>query len=224
MSRRALGLLLACALMGEATPCARADDLPTATRQMAELGMAEGRWEDLEGTLGAARTPRQRLPLEILAQWWRRSPGAAAAPLADDPLTARRLDWVAQGSQGPYPELREGESDPWPVLTALVQDRLHRERMGVQGLPHAGPLEACAERLDPQTQARTIWFLRDHTRWQMTVSFRQMPPSAAEIKAQVRAEELAARNGWLGLAAIVLLLLATVVWVWWVERRHLREA
>lgn len=217
------GLLAFLAFQGLLTPApVAAEDLPEATRRMAALALAEGRWEDLGPILGGAHTAAQRWPLLVARGWWRL--GDAAPPAAPEPddaldaLTARRLAWLAAGGREPYPIPGPNEREPWPVLAALVADRQEREGPArARGSP-ADPLSDLAARMDPEAEARTRWFLGENHRWQMSVSYRSLPPTPEEVAARERAEELAARNGWLALAALAGLLLGVALWLWRGER------
>lgn len=153
MSRRGalLLLLLAATAVAEAPRALAEEGLDASTRRRAELAFFEGRLWDLDGLLAATggQTDPDHLPILVRDRWWRGHREGARGSIEPargdaDPafeLFLARLRWLAGGGEGPWP-VSAAVEDPYPLLTALIQDRIRRERIGSAGLPADGPLEA----------------------------------------------------------------------------------
>ncbi len=125
--RRAVPIVFALGLGLTAVRSSEADDDARATLERLAL---ENRWDEFEAA--GTRTPATSWAWRIRDAFWRPS-GAAenpeTAPVPDGDLAARRARWadaVARGEVGPIPAPNEGQTEPWPVLTALVADRMRR--------------------------------------------------------------------------------------------------
>jgi hypothetical protein len=132
------------AVLLAAAPRVRADELPAATRHAVERAWFEGRLGDLDTILAHSDPAAAQLPLRLRDAWWRGplARGAAHGGSHGD-LRLRRLGWIAAGGPGPWPmPATASEREPWPLLSALVRDRVRRDRHGAAGLPEHGPLEA----------------------------------------------------------------------------------
>lgn len=162
--RRLASLSLAAALLSAATVAQAEEGLSDKTRVRAEHAIVDGRQQDLPGILQDATTPRDRFPLELDAHWWRRTP-AEVAPrddISDDTLDGRRIAWArAGGTKLPYPVPSGGADEPYPLLTALVEERIRRETVGAAGLPQDSPLRHYLTSVDggrDDLEGRTIEF------------------------------------------------------------------
>lgn len=136
---------------------AQADPLPLATRQRAEDAFVLGRPEDLDAILGTGTTPVDAEPLAVRDLFWRPTREIATWPASDGSLSSRRIEWLRQeplrrarggawraATDYPMPALPD-EKDPYPRLTALVLERLDRERLGAVGLPESSPALATGD-------------------------------------------------------------------------------
>ncbi len=201
--------LLACA------SAVHAKELPESIRRMADRAFLEGRLDDLDDILTAAEEPIDRLPLLVRDTWWRMAGRAGvrrAASNAGDALIMKRLEWLKLPEASAWPVPRDGEADPYPILTALIQDRVRREWKGHEGLPQDGPLKALAGRLDKRREKRTIWFLDRSSSHMMSVAYRGVSPHPDQVTADREAEDLRARNGLLAaLALLGFLLVPTLI-------------
>jgi len=101
-------------------PAARAEGLSPEVRHAVEIAFFQGRYEDVRRLLEGVTTPEDRWPLEVLDSWWR-GPATQPPPVGEH----------AGGGEGPY-----------PLVAALVRERVRRERDGGAGLPEKGPVEA----------------------------------------------------------------------------------
>jgi len=213
---RAAWIALAVLLAGwcDVAP-ARAEEPDAETRRRAEYAFYVGRLWDLDGILGRPDAPQaaaDRLPLLVRDLWWRGpvvpGEGVAAYPPGDpDPahaLAQARLAWLGAGGRGPWP-VDERVQDPYPLLTALVQDRIRRERVGSAGLPDDGPIEAwwIANEATVDGRVREVFPL---TYGMMVRSYRgdEDPREARELDREAR--DLRNRNKvlWLGLLGALL--------------------
>lgn len=140
----ALAAFALAVLASLATPARAEDGLPDELRMNAEHAFLDGRLQDLPVILDPATTPTDRFPLALAAHWWRRTPqtaGSAGAP--GEGLGGARIAWARAGRyKPPYPLPGGGARDPYPLITALVLDRIQRETVGAKGLPENSPLEA----------------------------------------------------------------------------------
>lgn len=124
-------------------------------RASAEQAFAYGRLGDVEALLGEGKAAVDREPLVLASDFWRLSPTrpAGARHAIGPSVSERRIGWVMRGrplwqagsspvgpGAAPYPEPAVGEPEPYPVLSALVRDRIRRETMGASGLPARSPL------------------------------------------------------------------------------------
>ncbi len=140
---RLLVITFACLLSWSASEAA-AKELPAEVRAMAERAFLEGRYEDLDTILVAAKEPADRLPLVLYRTWWRLPDG----------------DALSLPTQPPYPKTGSGGAR-WSLIDALRSDRMLRETTGGATLPGASPLMAYRESLDAEKDSETIWFLED---------------------------------------------------------------
>jgi hypothetical protein len=141
-ARRALAIALAVgglAVGGRAS----GDDSPAdRRREEIEHAFAEQRFDDVEAL---AQEAGEAEPLLVLRRFWRRAEAPPeATPLPTTALGRRRADWLERrrppDDPTPYPRAAPEETDRFPRITALVLDRLKRERDGARGLPDASPL------------------------------------------------------------------------------------
>jgi hypothetical protein len=196
-------LLVLLAAVLAATPAVLADGLPPEARRGAEQEFLIGRPDLLEDRLEGAETAEDLFPFALRDLWWRGGPdaevraGFEAAAAGATGVTARRYAWLLGGGAGPYPAAT-GE-DPWPVLTALVEERLRRERDGPEGLPGAGPLarlEAPASWAPWYTEWRA-YVLEDVQASAYGGGERAVRAARPEEEAaRERARALARRNAW----------------------------
>lgn len=184
-------------------------------RRMAERAFLEGRLGDLDEILAGATSQADRLPVLLRDHWWRPRPGRKPAALQPetglDDLARARLAWLrAPAPKPPYPTAGGG-GDPYPVITALVQDRLRRETRGHEGLPEDGPLEALAGRLDPEERRREIYFLAERTHQQMEDAYGGPAPYPGQAEDVAQAAELRSRNGTLAALSLLVFLLLPIL-------------
>lgn len=160
MSARAAVLVAAVAVVlgaGAGAGLASAEPVSAAARARAEKAFASGHLDDVDAAVGAGTTLGDLEPLVVRDGWWRPRDGylPPVPPPDDASLSARRIRWVAAAARsdpGPYPTAGAGEVDLYPVLTALVLDRLDRETVGGAGFPRTGRLWDAA---DPDV--RYVW-------------------------------------------------------------------
>lgn len=169
-----------------AHPCAHAKELPREVRAMAERAFLEGRFDDLETILVAAKYERDRYPLELHTTWWRVPDGAVPTP--DAPLEQ-------PGSGGPF----------WPLLRALAADRDFRESRGARDLPERSALLAYRQGLDEEKDSETIWFLEDVFRLMRETYGEPEPLSAKERRHYTRIENTAKIAALASLGAFIVL-------------------
>lgn len=194
--RRPVGLAVAlAAALGACPSRARAGEpLPDETRRRAEDAFVSGRLDDLDAALGTSTAPIDLEALAVRDLYWRPRGGAAAAlPAAafDGSLSGRRLAWLRDASrlsapgEVPYPMPAAGETDPWPLVTALVLDRLERESVGDAS-------RAMGERLLSTRDPRLEWFFREYAAPAYGVPIGE--PSEQDAKRREETDRLAARN------------------------------
>ena len=186
--------MLALLLLTGATP-AHADE---AERAAVERAFLEGRLNDLslletaDGWTRYARYVRDR--------YWRQGGDDWTAEGGPE-LLVRRRAWIrkhATGDAGPYPT---ADDDPLPILTALIVEREQRER---DARIDATPIRDLKLTKRMLTKARRVGLdlLEVHARF---------VPNAEDLASADRADALATRNAWLGLGAVLLLVVACVV-------------
>ena len=206
MRTACLSLLVIAALAGLA-PAARADGIDAETRRRAEIAFYEGRLWALDEILRDATGDSDRLPLLVRDAWWRGPvpPTGAWVDLVrgdvDEAflLLAARNRWLGAGGGGDWPVAGDAD-DPYPLLTALIQDRLRRELVGSAGLPEDGPIEAwwLEHEQEVDGPAREVFGL---TYGMMVRSYRGDADPREERALDRQARTLANRNKllWLGL-------------------------
>lgn len=193
--RRVVLLVL---LLGWVADIALADD---ADRRAIERAYLEGYVDALEV---AGDDPWTRFALLVRDHYWQTgtTPLPESIPGAGD-LLRRRLDWLRAyqtGQAGAYPS---ADDDPMPVLTALIVERELRERSTDDKLHvDAAPLRNLAvdgaegRALDVGLELMEV----HHT----------FIANDEDLKSEARAESLASRNAWVGIGAVLVLLLLTV--------------
>jgi hypothetical protein len=134
--------LLAIAL----SPAALAEPEPLSVeaRRRAERAFFFGRFEDVDAILGASNAPIDRELPEILHRYWR-SDDRTSLPVEGTSVSSRRIRWTHAWHALPVAEYfgpAADEAEPYPLLTALVLDRLRRETKGIAGLAAESPLAA----------------------------------------------------------------------------------
>jgi hypothetical protein len=179
-------------------------------RSAVERAFLAGRLADLDSILSGARDPLEVYPLLLRDIAWRRMPGSIHLGTTIDARShlGALYAWLASGGDAPIP-LAEGGRDPYPVLTALVQDRRQRESLGLEGLPRASPLSSLRSD-DPEIE-RLNW----ESLGVMAAAYGKAPPPpeerAAIAASHERAGEHKTRALWLVLVAVVLLVGSTLV-------------
>ncbi|MDJ0973820.1 MAG: hypothetical protein QNJ98_05125 [Planctomycetota bacterium] len=227
MSRLILVLALLCLVV----PSAHAEELTAEQRHAIVMAYLEGNPTGLRALLPSGRNADDWFPMILFEHWWR-PPTVAEPPepstlpeqeiwpdSADrkaSALTRRRIDWIAApGPKAAYPMPQAGETDPWPVLTALVQDRLLREQGGLAAVRAADPLGKLAERFRQAQAAGTLSKHREHQLWwidqarnDFSYGYDGDPLTPDQVASKEEGEAIARRN--LILALISLLLLIAV--------------
>ena len=161
--------LVALGAASVAPSAARADDEAKAKRlRAAEHDMLDGRIRLVEDAVGNGTTALERLPLVLADHWWRIAAPSEETPdpAGADELTTRRLAWArARAYEPPYPVPGGGAEDPLPLLTALMQDRIHRETIGWNGLvvPADVARQAIRGTLDDDPEAKALYELVELT-------------------------------------------------------------
>lgn len=193
---------------------ASAEELPEYVHATAEGKFLAGRLQDLAGVLDKASTPRDRFPLVLAAHWWRRSPGdlpdASTQPAS---LDAKRLLWAFRGGfEPPYPGYGSGgaEEEPYPLLRALIDDRIRRETQGAQGLPEEGPLAAYLQRSEGDRPKNEAWDLRNGMEM-MIRNYRGDADPADEFRRDRAARALHDRNRLLYLTSLAAFMVLSFV-------------
>jgi len=183
-------------------------------RATAERKFLAGRLEDLPLVLDGARTAQDRLPLILAAHWWRRTPGAAAADsVQPDDLASRRVAWARAGLfEPPYPLAGSGgaEAEPYPLLRALIEDRIRRETQGAKGLPEEGPLAAYLKAPGRTPTREETWDLKNTMRM-MIRSYRGDRDPAEEFRSDRRARALHDQNRLIYLTSLAALMVLSFV-------------
>lgn len=202
--------LAALAALGALGPRrAAADPASPEARARAERAFLDGRFDDMDAAVGAGTTLADAEPLAVRDLWWRPRAGYTPPALAPDDrsLSARRLRWLLGDGRSraeAYPRPGPDETDPYPLLTALVEERLRRETVGADGLPEAHPLWD-----DPDAGRRVLW------RWYLGRAFRgprlddfDEAEQQAILAQHERAQGVVRRNRWLAIGGIAGLALA----------------
>lgn len=212
MSARRLAAVIGVAVLAcAAAPRADAGPVSAEARRRAEEAFVAGRPEDLDAILGTGTTPADQEPLFVRDVLWRPAPTPPPLPADDGSLSMRRIRWCVEAyARGVaplsgYPRAADGETDPYPRLTALVLDRALREERGADGLPDASPLAAVP---DETLRWFVTWFYRP------AFSPADRVPDPVEREETARTARAAARNRWLAIGAVgglVLLATAAVV-------------
>ncbi len=211
LSLRRLALpLLGVLLLGGLTD-ASADDLPDAVRADAEYALLDGRPQDLDSVLANHRRGYGPFPWVLARHWWRKSPAPAVVAGSTKAMTDAER-WAFEGSSElPYPAPPGGGAvDPYPLLRALINDRLLRETQGSAGLPEASPLAAYLMATGggrDKDEGRFIGFALD----MMTRSYRGDDDAAEEFRADAAARKLQDQNRLLYLTSLGALLVLTFV-------------
>ncbi len=104
-----------------AAPWAHAEELTPEARLDVEHAVMAGRLDDAVTALKSSDHPADLRVLGLLESWWRGPVG----------LKTHAAKQGAVDGGGPY-----------PLIRALVEDRVRRETQGSEGLPGASPLEA----------------------------------------------------------------------------------
>lgn len=202
--------LVALAALGALVPRpAAAGPASAEARARAERAFLDGRFDDLDAAVGAGTTLADAEPIAVRDLWWRPRAGYTPPTVAPDDgsLSARRLRWLLTGGRSraeAYPQPGPDEMDPYPLLTALVVERMRREDLGADGLPEAHPLWN-----DPDEGRRLLW------RWFLGRAYRgprfedyDEAERRAILAQHERAQGVVARNRWLAIAGVAGLALA----------------
>jgi hypothetical protein len=195
--------LLAVVLWLGLAPCARAERLDETARARADAAFSEWRLADLDAILEGGSTPLDLEPLLVRDLYWRpdaRFERGGRPEASGQGLSERRWAWLSSGGKDPaggripYPVPGPGETEPYPRITALVLDRVHREGPGARGLSEGSPLAAAG-------------WARGHLDTRRA-AFTGYPPDAAAAR---RLASATSRNRALGLGAVAVLLAAWAV-------------
>jgi len=208
-------VLLGLALCASAAPAA---EFAPEARHRAENAFLQGRLRDLDRILKGAASPLDRFPLWLRDTYWRSGPRKTPLQEGDRALFQASLAWIRE-PEGPHP-LGHGGGDPYPILTALVRDRLRREHRGGLGLPEESPLVVLALRLDPQTEKDETFFLGERSRALMGPVYKGVVPDAADRKLEAESRRLRGRNERWALISLGLFLLLALVLAREVTRRR----
>jgi hypothetical protein len=206
--------VLAVVLGAAAAGAARGDALSDEARRRADEVFAaaacgQALYADLDVVLRGATEPLDREPLLVRELYWRpagQGSGRVAEIPPSDDLAGRRRAWLAgkgrdaQGALADYPLPAAGEAEPYPRITALVLDRVRRERSGYRD-ESSSPLTSHAWAQEPILDARAR-VLRGTT---------DADRSPEERDARARRERATGRNRLLGLAAVGGLVLLTAL-------------
>lgn len=217
MSRLALAVLVAGFLVAGARG-APADPVSAAARARAEDAFVGGRPQDLEAAIGTSSDPDDTAMIALRDLWWR--PARERVPAAvGGGLASRRIAWLLReerdrrdGRPPPtdFPTPDRGETDAYPRVTALVQERLRRERLGVDGLPESSPAWATGD-------AALRGFIDDYAR----EAWRTGPSASRGGAPDAHGTAIAAlgrRNTVVAAVALGLFLLASLLALRWAER------
>ncbi len=190
-----------------------------AVRTSMELAVLEGRARDVATIRKAAKAdgPLGLWPQAVLDLWWRPDPSVQKtyeALVGGDVngLMGERYRWLfAAPPRGDYPMPTDGATDPYPVLSALILDRVHRDRIGLAGLPERSPLNEHRE----HPNERVAWFANAAENDMARTYYGGLPPRTEDVQLQEKADELEFRNGLLALAMVLLLVLVPI----WIGRK-----
>jgi hypothetical protein len=219
--RCVLMTLLLGLLLGPALPAHAGDDkLPDQVRADAEYAVLDGRPQDLYAVLANHRQDYGPFPLILANYWWRKTPAPAVRPDAAGALSDPER-WAFLGrSEAPYPAAPGGGAvDPYPLLRALIADRIQRETHGSAGLPAASPLAAYLEATGggrDKDEAQFIGFALE----MMTRSYIGDDNAAEAFRADAAARKLHDRNRLLFLTGLGALLVLSFVATLVVGRRR----
>jgi hypothetical protein len=145
----------------------------------------------------------------LIDSWWRPVPPAdprMRAPDASTDEAARRVGWLARADREANPvNLLDRRHDPVPVLTALVLDRIRRERDGLHSTRTEGPLSSAAN-------DESIGYFLDEWAPGAYGGPAAIADRRPEAQASARGlEDEAARNVWVAIGALLgLIVLAAV--------------
>lgn len=185
-----------------AVPAGADGPLPEGARRRAEDAFALGVLEEVETSLRGGTSDVDLEPLRVRDAWWRPAAGATPpVPKDIDALSGRRLVWLRTGGKGPYPVAGAGETEPYPLLTALVLDRQRRETRGAARLLAETPLRALVAHSEP---AR--YFVE--TLLPSALAGKPEAPDDGERSRRAETQALAVRNRSLAGAALGALLAA----------------
>lgn len=190
-------------------------------RILMELAILEGRAHDVATIRRASKAdgPIGLWPQAVVDLWWRPDPSIRTTyeKLVGESMGERtglmgaRYRWLLSAPpRAAYPLPEDGVEDPYPVITALIQERIRRDEIGLEGLPDSSPLYQ--HRNHPNE--RMAWFAKESGN-HMARTYYGVPPKMDEIRMQEKADELALRNLLLAMATLLLLLLVPV----WIGRR-----
>lgn len=145
----------------------------------------------------------------LIDSWWR--PVPPADPRMRPPETstddaASRLGWLARADREANPvNLLDRRHDPVPVLTALVLDRIRRERDGLHSTRTEGPLSAAAN-------DESIRYFLDEWAPGAYGGPAAIADRRPEAQASARGlEDEAARNVWVAIGALLALIALAAV-------------
>ena len=175
-----------------------------AWRTGVERSWAHGQLDALDTASPVGAEPPIAFVRWLRDGWWRRGriSGLDAVKPTGDALLDARLAWLRAGGRSAYPV---DDHDPWPVLTALVQDRQQRE---------TDPLDDPTRAFDAIT-SQDPWIARalDGAQIQLEVYLDTALEAANEEARQEGAaiQSAAWRRVWLALLAL-LTLTALAAW------------
>jgi hypothetical protein len=217
MSRRAFPFLVAgfLAVIARVAPC---DPVSAAARARAEDAFVGGRPQDVDAAIGASTDPDDAALIALRDLCWRPTPERTHDAKGSG-LAGRRVAWLLReqrdrrdGRTPPtgFPTPGPGETDAYPRVTALLQERLARERDGGDGLPESSPAWATG---DPALRG----FIDDYAR----DAWRTGPPSPGATPPDAPGAALRAlgrRNTVVASVVLGLFLLASFLALRWAER------
>lgn len=188
-------------------------------------------------------TARDLLPLTLRTLWWRptanpeqaevfRRVGQRSDSDAYRALYASLLEGVkARAERGPHAGFQKRDAatpwalspqlvssaakDDWPLLTALVLDRIQRENAGASLFLRSSPLAAFESSEDARVRFPLTTLKNDRV-----FHYGNRPTSDAEQKRKDLAIETGKRNAILAGVALLLLFLVPYIWVRLLERRR----
>jgi hypothetical protein len=193
-----------------------AEGLTDQERERVTFAYLEGNLEALAPLEANASGPDELLPFAIRSLWWRPDPRASAAydaaAAASEGLTRARYDWLmAPAPRGAFPMPDVGESDPWPMISAIVADRIERERRGLDALLEPGAIERLAsilgalpdDQLDDASR-EALWYLDQALNQQSDVAY-GVEPTEQDLADEQGAASIRRRNAILAVVSLVLL-------------------